>query len=1482
MKTKTDLTRPGYRNSDRSTTRQDTEHGAEQLSEPALSRAPAVGSRVGRYRLLQELGAGGMGVVYEALDPELDRKVAIKLVQPRFHKAQLVREARALARLSHPNVVIIHDVGDADGRTFIAMELIHGHTLRQWLAQQPRSYREILDVLVPAGRGLAAAHAAQLVHRDFKPENVMVGHDGRARVLDFGIVSALVAEGVGTPGEQSESGSRADAHAADGGGNDRSEASSGFAGTPAYMAPEQLSAHAVDERADQFSFCVVLWEAIYGERPFQGVTVSDRVSGRASIRPTEPAQRTVPLWLHRILIRGLSNHLGARHASMDVLLDGIEAGLAREDAAARLIGRRYDPIQPARGSSNDTLARALDRLTGKVVTIQRVTRLNGGDGDLTQAGVKLARVFRDLASLRHPNLVGVLDFGFENKVSPYFVLDLRDAGVSLRAALSDQPERPVFDDLVQILRALSYLHRHRMQIGALTLDDVFVIDHEVKVLPLNDVMSAEQRAAVRAADTARENAAGVAADLRAFGLLALQVLAIRYPSGSARGHEGSDLSSIEVDPKVRAVLARLLDPDSSHQYENADAVIDALADAMGRSLSAETIQTRESRLRAAPLMGREAEVKRLSSAVQDVCNGAGGAWLICGESGVGKSRLLDEVRTLSLVRGALVLRGQEQSEGGSPYRLFRDALRWLALLTDLDELEAGVLLPIVPDLSSVLDRPATPAPELDASAMHARTCDVVTSILRRQKQPIVLLLEDVQWSRSDSLELLKRVVPITADMPLLVVATARNDERPGLRDALTGMTPLDLNRLSQEAVEDLLVAMTGESARRPEVVNLLWRETEGNAFFLVEVMRALAEESGGTARIGAGSLPDKVFAGGIRRVVGRRLEQVPAEARPLLGMAAVIGRTIDMGLLASLAPEADLERWATQCVEGSVLERNSEGTRFAHDKLREGVLAELSTEDKRQFSRLVAGAIERGPTDRADRYSLLTHHFGKAGDRDKEAQYAALSGEQAIQSFAIAEGKALLARALELSEETSTTARSRARLHRLLGETCYYEGRFDQALSHLTCTLSLVGIAMPVSRFDWVLFLVRQLFLQILLYTGLIRPTRASTAAAQDANEASWAAARAATVYSYDMDMLRGLTLSLVSVNQVRRGAEENPFGLGVLGYAGASIKLKVGATYFRRARQHAVSTPDNRRTLADVMHLQASYLVSAGRLDDADRVALESAEVAEQIGDEMAASVGLNIASICDHLRGRLPRMLSRAQNNQAYSDGEHKLLRATSLALALCELGQPQAALVALQPRAGDPPPQLRVTRATMLGVVALAHARKGALPAAWAAVQECLQMRVAGALVPASCSVMLTGPLVATLACWARAIDGAPLEAAAYARAARWLLRQLRAYGRACRPGAAMAEYFDGHVRALSGDRSGAVRAWTRASDRAAALGMRYYQGLARLELGRACPVGTPKRVEHLERAAALLTECGVGDYEWTTDAFGTGTVRRALES
>ncbi|HEX7184698.1 MAG TPA: serine/threonine-protein kinase [Thermoanaerobaculia bacterium] len=289
------------------------------------------GSAVGRYVVLDVVGSGGMGVVYAGYDPELDRKVALKLLRPdrlgaspeaaERARVRLLREAQAIARLSHPNVVAVHDTGTLGGQVFIAMEFIEGRTLRRWLDEERRPLRQVLDVLLLAGRGLAAAHAAGLVHRDFKPENVLLGDDGRVRVADFGLARVEDAEGEAGGGAMSET--RGWGSLTEG----------GFAvGTPGYMAPEQFRGEPSDARSDQFGFCVTLYEALYGERPFAGETAQEIAAAAArGVVNDPPAGSRVPAWLRQALLQGLRPDPADRHPSMDSLL----AELSRDPAAIR-------------------------------------------------------------------------------------------------------------------------------------------------------------------------------------------------------------------------------------------------------------------------------------------------------------------------------------------------------------------------------------------------------------------------------------------------------------------------------------------------------------------------------------------------------------------------------------------------------------------------------------------------------------------------------------------------------------------------------------------------------------------------------------------------------------------------------------------------------------------------------------------------------------------------------------------------------------------------------------------------------------------------------------------------------------------------------------------------------------------------------------------------------------------------------------------
>ena len=275
-------------------------------------------STYGRFVARGLLGRGGMGVVLRARDPELDRDVAIKLLSPSTWNSEdlsnaerLQREAQAMAKLSHPNVVAVYEMGRVGDDRFIAMELVEGTTLRRWLADHERPWREILRAFIACGRGLAAAHDAGLVHRDFKPENVLIGLDGRPRVSDFGLVASGVAV---------ENADVIDAPA-----GVSLTVRGAVLGTPGYMAPEQWLGLEVDARTDQFAFCVALWEGLYRDRPFSGAVsdvVRENVLSGAVRSP--PRDRRIGRWISSILRRGLSRNPAARWPSMKELLAALE------------------------------------------------------------------------------------------------------------------------------------------------------------------------------------------------------------------------------------------------------------------------------------------------------------------------------------------------------------------------------------------------------------------------------------------------------------------------------------------------------------------------------------------------------------------------------------------------------------------------------------------------------------------------------------------------------------------------------------------------------------------------------------------------------------------------------------------------------------------------------------------------------------------------------------------------------------------------------------------------------------------------------------------------------------------------------------------------------------------------------------------------------------------------------------------------------
>ena len=292
----------------------------------------------GRYRVEQTLGRGAMGVVYRVWDERLRRRVALKLVRPtpgvaadRLH-ARLEREAQALAKLDHPNVVHIHDVGSHHGATYLTMQFVPGTTLRRWQEDERHGARARIDAYLQAARGLAAAHAGGIVHRDFKPDNVLVGDDGIVRVADFGIAAALSLDDLhDTLDSFADASQRATSERPESATLDPLTGTGTIMGTPPYMAPEQLRGGRASAKSDQFGFCVALWEALTGQRPFAGQSLAQLLD--ATRKP--PRAPKLPSWLRPILVRGLASDPEQRFADMDELVAAIERGRGR---GRRIVG----------------------------------------------------------------------------------------------------------------------------------------------------------------------------------------------------------------------------------------------------------------------------------------------------------------------------------------------------------------------------------------------------------------------------------------------------------------------------------------------------------------------------------------------------------------------------------------------------------------------------------------------------------------------------------------------------------------------------------------------------------------------------------------------------------------------------------------------------------------------------------------------------------------------------------------------------------------------------------------------------------------------------------------------------------------------------------------------------------------------------------------------------------------------------------------
>ena len=709
-------------------------------------------------------------------------------------------------------------------------------------------------------------------------------------------------------------------------------------------------------------------------------------------------------------------------------------------AGPQYVAGRYALMERLGSGGMGEVFRAIDRLASRDVALKRVTTshmlldftMRPRDASTSTASddetrLALAREFRLLASLRHPNIISVLDSGFDDARHPFYTMSLISGGVNIVDAARGRPRGEVLALLGQLIQALAYLHRRRIVHRDLKPANILVHDGHVTVLDFGIALSAADRGPVAgtlpymAPEVLGGQPATPAADLYAVGVIGYEMLTGRHPHAGAGGsllyrvlRMTPKFAAVDRDPHLSSLIARLLAKDPADRFADAGALLAPFTFAAGLEPNRQAVTVRESFLQGAEFVGRETELQQLTAALDAAMDGAGSSWLVSGESGAGKSRLLEELRARALVRGAVVLRGRARAEGGGPYHLWHEVLRQLCVLADVRDDEAALLKLHVPEIGTLVGRPVADMPSVDPGATTARLAHVITVLFARLGRPAVVILDDLQWAL-ESLEIVRELDQVLHALPLLLVGAHRAEGGRAIRERLPEVRAITLGRLDRGAIAGLVASMLGERfGGEQELIALLERETEGNVFFVIEVIRALADVAGGLDRITGTAFPAKVLSGGMLEAVRRRLAFVAEDDRALLRIAAVAGRDLNLALLRVVSDDAPLDPWLARCADAAVLEVADDRWRFAHDKLRDALFDALSDDERRRLHRRVAEAIEQVQGTTPATIPLLAHHWSAARDTERAVHCLGLAADLALARGAPREALALGAEAVSL------------------------------------------------------------------------------------------------------------------------------------------------------------------------------------------------------------------------------------------------------------------------------------------------------------------------------------------------------------------------------------------------------------------------------------------------------------------------------------
>jgi serine/threonine protein kinase/tetratricopeptide (TPR) repeat protein len=951
---------------------------AKLLDEPR-AREDLSGRVVSSYRLLSRLGAGGMGDVYLAHDAKLDRPVALKFLSPelaadrgrlrRFHQ-----EARAASSLNHPHIVVVHDFGEWGSRPYIVTEFIEGDTLRQRLRQGPMEARDVVDIGVQIANALAAAHARGLVHRDIKPDNIMLRPDGYVKVLDFGLAKLATV----TP-----SGDQADVE---------SRTLPGIVmGTPRYMSPEQARGLDLDARTDVWSFGVVLYEMIAGRLPFEGATSADVVAGilGTDAPPLESRAAHALPRLSAIVAKAMRKDRGERYADGDGILADLR-GLPPVTSAQAI------PAVPTDDDDESVLPSAGERRRATVLVsvlseyASLVERLAAPEIDQVIGRIRAAAVD---TMRRHG---GVVNQSIGEEIVSLF---------GIPAAHED-------DDL-RAVRAALELHARTQEIGAAL--------GEPRGLRLR--LQSGLHAGSVVAQRLREGP-------RRYAVTGSPVQI------AARLAAAAESDGILVSPDCHRLVAPFVrTAPRAPVAVHADAPPLTPHCVLGESGLESRLEAHE-RGRLTPYTGRGTELGALQAQLALARHGEGRLVLISGEAGSGKSRMLNELRATTAPSELRILQGRCRSYGGvTSYLPFVEALHGALGVKEPDggtsavaQLVARIraiepsLEPFIPLYLHLLSMQSDVYPlprHLRGEHFQAAMLEALAAFFSSyvQHAPGMLLFEDWHWADEASRQALRHLTEVVAACPLLIVVTARPE--PGTAEAPDHTLRINLGPLDFQASLTIVKAVFGVDRVPAELAERLHERTGGNPFFLEEMCQGLREagvvEARGTAAAINGSAEALQLPDSVQAVIRSRLDRLNPDGREVLRVASVIGREFARRVLRNAMGAADLtgaiERLKNAGIVQQVRVVPDPVYRFKHVLTQEVTYDSLLEHQRKALHQAVGRAIEQShPGSFDEPLELLAYHFSRAEAWGEAIAYGLQAAERATELSQFADALGMLER----------------------------------------------------------------------------------------------------------------------------------------------------------------------------------------------------------------------------------------------------------------------------------------------------------------------------------------------------------------------------------------------------------------------------------------------------------------------------------------